>query len=237
MPDDRADGGISFVALHLVQGADQKTLLRMGEVVFPGFVERSDGGQLRVWVDRGEGPRHAAVEASARFQTLLGILRAWRSDAGELRIEAQGGLGVGAVADRAGNQTVMVGTVKVRVTFGNEVATFAQAAREAMLASQNLRNALWLNGRTDRTSADYYMIHEYARQEFGGDKGIREALGLSTNDQDRLTASANNLSPLLGGRHAKGRDSAAVWDLHQQRDFVAELMRGWIAHLAGKSSA
>jgi hypothetical protein len=76
------------------------------------------------------------------------------------------------------------------------------------------------------------MIHEYARQEFGGDKGIRDALGLSTHDQERLTASANNLSPLLGGRHAKQRKVDALWNLEEQRDFVAELLRRWIAHVA-----
>ena len=71
------------------------------------------------------------------------------------------------------------------------------------------------------------MIHEYAVQEFGGTKGVRDALGLSVTSQDRLTSAANNLSPLEGGRHAGG-SSAPAMTLDEQSEYVAELMRLWI---------
>ena len=72
------------------------------------------------------------------------------------------------------------------------------------------------------------MIHEYAEMEFGGTKGIDSSLGLSVKSQSRLTKSANNLSPLVGGRHAKG-DAVAPMDLDEQCEYVAELLRLWIA--------
>jgi hypothetical protein len=42
--------------------------------------------------------------------------------------------------------------------------------------SQNLLNALWLNGRPNRTGADYFMIHEFAVAEFQGKKGCGKPL-------------------------------------------------------------
>jgi hypothetical protein len=47
-------------------------------------------------------------EAVARFQIALGVLRAWRPDAGELREERRAGLGEGSIRDEAGNQTTWV---------------------------------------------------------------------------------------------------------------------------------
>jgi hypothetical protein len=112
------------------------------------------------------------------FQTLLGALRAFRVEAGELREELLAGLGVGSVRDEAGNQWVGVGTVRVFATFGGEIEAFATGVRAAIDKSQGLRNALWLNGRLGRTAADYYMIHEYAQADLGGTKGVRDALGI-----------------------------------------------------------
>jgi hypothetical protein len=111
--------------------------------------------------------------------------------------------------------------------FGGEIETLAANASRGISASQNLRNALWLNGRANRTAADFYMIYEYAEREFGGRKGIRDALGLSDKSQSRLTSSANNVSPLEGGRHAKGVE-VAVMRLDEQREYVSELLRLWI---------
>lgn len=141
------------------------------------------------------------------------------------------GLGAGSVRDEAGNQWVGVGTVRVFATFGGEVEAFATGLRAAIDKSQGLRNALWLNGRLGRTAADYYMIHEYAQADLGGTKGVREALSISANAQVRLTASANNLSPLEGGRHATGTGSAS-WSLEEQRAFTADLLRRWIQYRA-----
>ena len=114
---------------------------------------------------------------------------------------------------------------------GGEDHLFAQQAAIAIDRSQNLRNALWLNGRANRTAADFYMIHEYAERDLGGEQGITAALGISANEQERLTRSANNLSPLEGGRHVAER-SRALWTLEEQREFAAELLRRWIRHLA-----
>lgn len=132
---------------------------------------------------------------------------------------------------QAGNQWVGVGTVRVFATFGGEVEAFATGVRAAIDKSQGLRNALWLNERLGRTAADCYMIHEYAQADLGGTKGVREALGVSANAQERLTASANNLSPLEGGRHATGTGSA-LWSLEEQRAFTADLLRRWIQYRA-----
>lgn len=52
-----------------------------------------------------------------------------------------------------------------------EVENLATAAAQGINTSQNLRNALWLNGRTNPMSADFYMILEYAEKEFIGRKG------------------------------------------------------------------
>jgi hypothetical protein len=119
-------------------------------------------------------------------------------------------------------------------TFGGEVEAFASRVRAAIDKSQGLRNALWLNGRLGRTAADYFMIHEYAQADLGRTKGVREALGISANAQERLTASANNLSPLEGGRHATGTGSVS-WSLEEHRAFTADLLRRWIQYRASPS--
>jgi hypothetical protein len=223
---------ISFPAPALCQGGDEDLLIAIGEIVYPGFVRRPSGENgLRMWIEGDPGGPESRALATAMFQTLLGALRAFRAEAGELREELLAGLGAGSVRDEAGNQWVGVGTVRVFATFGGEVEAFATGVRAAIAKSQGLRNALWLNGRLGRTAADYYMIHEYAQADLGGTKGVREALGISANAQERLTASANNLSPLEGGRHATGTGSAS-WSLEEQRAFTADLLMRWIQHRA-----
>ena len=140
-----------------------------------------------------------------------------------------GGVGQGSVRDENGNQWIGVGPALAHPRIGGEVETFAAEVRAAIDSSEGLRNALWVYGRAGRTAADYYMIHEYAAMEFGGKNGVREALGISTSDQDRLTQSANNLSPLEGGRHAR-TTGVAPWRLEEQREFTAELVRRWIRY-------
>jgi hypothetical protein len=220
---------ISYPAPNLCQGSDEDHLITMGRAIFPGLVERPRGENgLRLWVEGDPTDSTPARKAAAMFQTLLGVLRAWRADAGELSEERRGGLGQGSVRDRTGNQWIAVGPAVVRATFGNEIERFAQDARKAIEASASLRNALWLNGRANRTAADYYMIHEYATIEYGGKKGVRDALGISRESQERLAASANNLSPIEGGRHAK-YEGPVAWSLDHQREFASELLRLWIA--------
>lgn len=69
------------------------------------------------------------------------------------------------------------------------------------------------------------------KNEFGGPKGVRDALGVSVKNQRRLTQSAKNLSPLAGGRHAVGTNQA-IWSLSEQPTFVSGLLLQWIRHLA-----
>jgi hypothetical protein len=223
---------ISFPAPALCQGGDEDLLVAIGDIVYPGCVKRPlNKNGLRLWVEGDPSDPEAKALATAKFQTLLGALRAFRAEAGELREEQLAGLGAGSVRDEAGNQWIGVGTVRVFATFGGEVEAFAARVRAAIDKSQGLRNALWLNGRLGRTAVDYYMIHEYAQADLGGTKGVRKALGISANAQKRLTASANNLSPLEGGRHARGTGSAS-WTLEEQRAFTADLLRRWIQYRA-----
>lgn len=188
---------ISFPAPALCQQGDEDLLVEIGDIVYPGFVKRplNENG-LRLWVEGGPTDPRSKELVTAMFQALLGALRAFRAEAGELRDEQLAGLGTGSARDEAGNQWVEVGTVRVFATIGGEVRAFATDVRAAIATSQALLNALWLNGRLGRTAADYYMIHEYAQGELGGTKGVRDALGISDNAQKKLTASANNLSPL-----------------------------------------
>lgn len=221
---------ISFPAPTACQFADEELMLEIASVVFPDCLRRWPGENgLRIWVTGDHRDPVVRDEAIARFQTVLGILRAWRADAGELREEVRAGLGEGSVKDEHGNTYVLVGTATLHVTVGGKIESFALQARHGIEASQNLGNALWLNGRMNRTAADYYMIHEYAEKEFGGTKGIRDKLGLTVASQSRLTMSANRLSPVAGGRHAGGDDDTAYMSLDEQREYVSELLRLWIA--------
>ena len=98
--------------------------------------------------------------------------------------------------------------------------------------NSNLANALYLFGRSRRNAADLHVIHEYAELEFGGTKGIRDALGPSQNEQHRFTDAVNNLSPLTGGRHAKfhakNPSRPLVMSIEDQREFIRQLLRRWV---------
>lgn len=223
---------ISYQAPDLCQGADHDLLLIMGEIIFPGFVRRHEGeNRLRLWVEGSATDGTSRTTTAVKFQTLLGALRAWRSVAGQLRDEALAGLGQGAARDVHGNQWVMGGTANWYRIVGGEDRIFAKNAAVAIGTSQNLRNALWLNGRTNRTGADFYMIYEYALRDLGGQEGITAALNISGNQQTKLRQSANNLSPLDGGRHVS-EQKQAPWTLAEQQAFSADLLRRWIARLS-----
>jgi hypothetical protein len=224
---------ISFKAPDLCQGADEDLLVGMGEIVFPGFVTRHQGENgLRLWVD-GTAPYDASrTKAVAQFQTLLGVLRAWRSGAGQLVEEARGGLGQGgATRDSDGRQWITVGPAIVYTIVGGDDRRYAEEVSLAINKSQDLRVALWLNGQTNRTAAELYMIYGCAHRDLGGQTGITAKLGISRNQQETFTRSANNLSPLEGGRHVE-QHRQAPWTLVEQQEFTDGMLRRWISYLA-----
>jgi hypothetical protein len=228
---------ISFPAPSMCQGADEDLMIQLGAIIFPECLKRWLGETgFRIWVDGSSAVRDSRSEAVTRFQIVLGVLRAWRPDAGELQDERRAGLGEGSIRDQAGNQTIMLGTAIEWTTPGGEVERFGVNARRAVDQSQPLRDALWLNGRANRTAADYYMIHEYAKQGLRGETGISQTTGISVRDQNRLKRSANNLSPLEGGRHAK-KGETGLMRLGEQRELVSTLLRRWIGTLAELAEA
>jgi len=217
------------------QGRDEDLLISIAAIVLPGSIERdANDNRLRIKVEGSpkENPDIASV-AAGTFQTLLGILRVLRVDAGVLEEELRAGLGAGSARDEAGNHYVMVEAARLHSISGGEVEGFSEVVRAAIDNSQRLSNALWLNGSTNRTAPAYYMIYELAEMEFDGPNGLRDALAISPKDQDRFTHSANRLSPIEGGRHAK-QTGSAPWGLAEMRGFSADLLRRWIDHAASK---
>lgn len=219
----------------LCQGADEDLILEMGAIIFPGFVERTPGANgLRLKLEGNYRDDSLLKTAADQFQTLLGVLRAWRPLAGQRVDELRPGIGTGSIRDDHGNQVVMLRSVIAYTTFSSEVEIYAREAKLASERSPQLRNALWLNGRRDRNAADFYMVYEYAEDDLGGLKVIVEALEVSDNDVKRLKNSANNLAPTDGGRHAKG-SGIAEWSLNDQMEFVARFLKNWIRYHAHTS--
>jgi len=218
---------ISYPAPALCQGSDVEVLLHIGSIVFPERIKRdpSENG-LRIWIEGDPKDIESGIAALAQFQIVLGILRAWKTEAGQLADEQRRGLGKGSVRDEMGKQYFVLGSV-ISYNFPDDVEPLAVAASSGVQNSEPLRNSLWLNGRQGRTSADFYMIYEYAQRELHGTAGINAKLGLSRKLQQRLTNAANNLSPLEGGRHATGQ-VAACMTLDEQADFISDLLRSWI---------
>ncbi len=216
----------------LCQGADEDLMIEMGGVIYPGFVDRVPGANgLRLTLEgdyRDERPTKLAAD---QFQTLLGVLRAWSSLAGQRVDEVRSGIGQGSIRDEHGNQVVMLGRVIDYTTVGSEVKKYAGSAKLAIGRSIRLADALWLNGRRDRNAADFYMIYEYAKDDLGGRNTIVKALGVSDKDITRLTTSANNLAPTDGGRHANGMGTAK-WSLDRQRRFIGRFLKAWIVYRA-----
>ena len=219
----------------LCQGTDEDVLLEMGNVICNGLVDRilkENGLKLRV---PGDYLDPTLLEIAANeFQVLLGIIRAWKSIAGERRDEVRPGVGSGSIHDESGNQVVHVGSVISYRASYEEIQQFAAQASVALNKSQSLRNAIWLNGRRDRNAADYYMMYEYAVAEFGGGANISSTLDVPVAEISRFRQSANNLCPTMGGRHA-GSEATPHWRLELQREFIAALLRKWIFHLANTS--
>lgn len=216
----------------LCQGADEDLIIEMGAIIFPGFVQRNPSANGLCLKLEGDYKDDWLLTTTAdQFQTLLGILRAWRPLAGQRVDEVRPGIGPGSIRDEHGNQIVMVGSAIAYAIFGSEVEAYARGAKLASEHSPQLRNALWLNGRRDRNAADFYMVYEYAEDDVGGRKAIVTALGVTDNDIRRLRNSANNLPPTDGGRHAKG-SGTAEWGLEDQMEFIAHFLKRWIAYRA-----
>lgn len=216
----------------LCQGADEDLMIEMGGVIYPGFVDRVPGARGVRLTLAGDYRDESLLELAAdQFQTLLGVLRAWRPLAGQRVDEMRPGIGQGSIRDEHGNQVIKVGSVIGHSTFGSEVTAYADLARRAIARSTRLADALWLNGQRDRDAADFYMIYEYAEDDLGGRSAIVKALGVSDNDITRLRASANNLAPTDGGRHAKGT-GIPEWSLDRQREFIGRFLKEWIAYRA-----
>lgn len=216
----------------LCQGADEDLMVEMGGVIYPGFVDRVPGANgLRLTLEGDYRDECLTELAADQFQTLLGVLRAWRPLAGQRVDEVRPGIGQGSIRDEHGNQVIMVGSAIIYTTFGSEVKTYAGLAKLAIARSIRLADALWLNGRRDRNAADFYMIYEYAEDDLGGRSAIVKALGVSENDITRLRMSANNLTPTEGGRHAKGT-GAPEWSLDRQREFIGRFLKEWIVYRA-----
>ena len=227
---------LSYPAPSFVQLADENLVLEIGKVLFPGRITRSprENG-LRLWVDGAEPESELASDARALFQTALGVLRAWRPGAGQLRAERLEGLGPGTVRNEQGAQWVLPASVISHGTGVGELHDLLEPAKKGIDDSDHLANALWLFGRAGLTAADFYMIHEYALDAFGGTKGITAALGLSGKSQNRLTSSANNLSPVAGGRHYVRSPPHEVMALEEQREYIGVLLRAWISRYADEA--
>jgi hypothetical protein len=221
-----------FPAPALCQMADEDLLIEMGAIIFPDFVQRVPGANgLRLRLEGDYRDDSLLKTAADRFQILLGILRSWRPVAGQRVDEIRPGIGPGSIRDEHGNQLVKAESAIMYVIAGSEVEAYARDVKAGLQRSPYLHNALWLHGRRDRNSADFYMIYEYAEEDLKGRKAIVETLGVTDSDITRLRSSANNLAPSDGGRHAKGTGTAE-WSLDDQREFIAGFLKRWIMHRA-----
>lgn len=216
----------------LCQCADEDLMIEMGSVIYPGFIDRVQGTNgLRLTLEGDYRDESLLALAADQFQTILGVLRAWRPLAGQRVDEVRPGIGQGSIRDEHGNQVIKLGSAIAYIADGLEVKTHANLAKLAIARSAQLADALWLNGRRDRNAADFYMIYEYAEDDLGGRSAIAKALGVSDNDITKLRGSANNLAPTDGGRHAK-RSGTPEWSLDQQRVFIGRFLKEWILYRA-----
>jgi hypothetical protein len=219
-----------FPAPMMRQGADETILLQMARIVFPGFLIRNPAGN-GLWLQLDGDYKDPSLQklAADQFQILLGALRAWRPLAGQREDEVEPGMGSGSIRDEHGNQLIRIGPALEYATAVDEVPSYSNRVQIATSRSPQLRNALWLHGRRDRNAADVYMVYEYAEQDFHGRNAVVAALGVTLKQVRTLRASANNLAPLSGGRHA-GTKGKVEWDLDAQLVFIAEFVRKWITH-------
>ena len=105
---------------------------------------------------------------------------------------------------------------------------FSARGGTGLVSSTDFRDALRLFGKANRDGGDYYSVYEFAEAKFGSRDGIREALGISGNNQDEFTKSVNNLHPAEGGRHVSDKPGVASMDLEDVSKFTTDLMSAWI---------
>ncbi len=217
-------------APRLCQGDDENVILEIGAAIWPGLLRRIPG-QRGLCIELEGDYRDESLEkdATRKFQMLLGVLRAWRPSAGHRVDEISPGSGPGPIQDENGNQLIRVVGIPNHSRFGGEVEAFARDAAAALEreGSQRLGDALSVFGRRDLDAAAFFNVYEYAQREFTSPKGIGSALDVTQNELGKLTNSANNLSPVEGGRHAKTSGNPP-WTLSEQKEFVAKLLRNWI---------
>jgi hypothetical protein len=237
-------------APQLTQHDDEEALLAIGEILFPGSLTREgwEPSGIYVWIEGDPTNIEFRQQAALRHQCVLGVLRAWWDDAGELSTERLTGLGPGSSRNRDGAQWIAVPSIVTRPGDTDELRAFAQRARAGISVGKHLDTALAIHGRANRFSADYRLIHELAMLEFAtGPERSREArvpggrkvrgapallklqaeLGVAALDQVAFMDSADNLPPLQGGRHASPRQIPAM-SLDEQRVFIAGLLKRWI---------
>lgn len=220
----------------LCQYADEELIIEMASVIYPGFVDRAQGvNGLRLTLEGDYRDERLIEVATDQFQILLGVLRAWRPLAGQRVDEVRPGVGQGSIRDEHGNQVGVIGPAIEYITFGSEVKAYANLVKFAIARSEQLADALWLNGRRNQNAADFYMVYEYAEDDLGGKDAIVKALGVSYTDIRRLRGSANNLASSDGGRHAKA-SGTPEWGLDRQREFISHFLKEWIIYRANSSA-
>jgi hypothetical protein len=228
---------ISIPAPAFCQFEDEEFVLGIAAVLFPGQVERrpNENG-LQVWVDGDPAaPEPAREGALAIFQTCLGVLRSWRSQAGELAEERLGGLGAGSIQDRAGNQWIGIGPV---ITYSDrsvgQLHELVGHVARALQESEEVGMALCLLGRTHPRASEFFMIYEYAKQDLGGGQRLTVPLGLPADWPKKFEDTCHNLAPRAGGRHA-AQKRASPWTLPELRDQAADLLRRWTRFQSGRA--
>lgn len=221
---------IEFPIPELSQYADHRELVTISDVIDPGAIVLNP--DTRQFVMRVDGDPHtddlraALAKAEERFSGLLGVLRAQKHGRGERRVE----IGRSPARDEFGNQVVPVGLAKEYVRRPGVIEMFAAKAAAGMAASIDFQEALRVFGRANRDAADYYIVYEPAKKEFGGWQGIRDHLGFSKPQLGKFRASANNLSASDGGRHATGDPSRVAMNLDEISILMTEFVSAWVNH-------
>lgn len=234
---------IFYPAPRLTQGADEELVLEIGNVLYPGMVERPHGEDtIRVWV-AGERGDSAYLDTTVMFETILGVLRAWRPDAGQRIDDREVPTSRGLARDKTDAHTLYWESARFYVRAA-EVSPFAAAATRRMADSLKLREALEIHGRASRTAAEYHNILEL----FASERGIRDlssesmatALDVEHHELKMFYWSANNLAARHGGRHTRQdrldhppAPGETPWALDQLCDFAGHVLRTWIGpHVA-----
>jgi hypothetical protein len=87
-----------FPAPALCQGADEDIIIEIAATVLPDFVQRNPSmNGLRLKVEGDYRDESLLKIATDQFQILLGILRAWRPEAGQRVDEIRPGIGAGSI--------------------------------------------------------------------------------------------------------------------------------------------